>query len=170
MTVFTPRERLVAVLCCATLVAALLSACGKKETLTLRGAEDMARSWLAYAGDVLVPPPPPPKPAKEKGKHKNDEDEEEETEPQWPTSLRDCFVDDGWDPQGFKNPTEAVTWLTAGKRRPGKVLSIELNGEGAQMTFELLTPKPVRADANVVMEDGWPKCRSLKVATPASPS
>lgn len=80
-----------------------------------------------------------------------------------PQTLRDCFVDDGWDPTGFKNPTEAIAWLTEKARPLTKVMSIELVEDSAEVTFEMLDKEPVTVVARVKLVEDSPRCISLKV-------
>jgi len=77
-------------------------------------------------------------------------------------------VDDGWLPEGFKNPTEAIAWLTASRRTVGKVQSIDLAEGGAQITFELGGGQPAVLTALVVRERSVPKCKRLTPAQAAS--
>lgn len=80
-----------------------------------------------------------------------------------PQTLRDCFVDDDWDPTGFKNPTEAIAWLTEKTRPLTKVMSIELVEGSAEVTFEMLDKEPVTVVARVKLVEDSPRCISLKV-------
>jgi len=82
-----------------------------------------------------------------------------------PQTLRDCFVDDDWDPTGFKNPTEAIAWLVERPRPLTKVKSIELVEGSAEVTFEMMDQKPVSVLARVKLVDNSPKCSLLKVGS-----
>lgn len=82
-----------------------------------------------------------------------------------PQTLRDCFVDDDWDPTGFKNPTEAIAWLVERPRPLTKVKSIELVEGSAEVTFEMMDRKPVSVLARVKLVDDSPKCSLLKVGS-----
>ena len=146
----------------AAFAACCLPACGKQEKQTLRDAEELAQDWLASLGKLLAPVKPDLKKPDGKSASKKQADEEDEEESsEWPATLRDCFVDDGWDPQGFKNPTEAVVWLGEDKYRVGKVRSIERVEGGAVIIFELTGKKKIQVEACIVLENDYPKCKWL---------
>ena len=140
------------------LVLALSAGCEKEEKLTLRQAEGIAYAWLHNVQALLNPKPDAEQDAEEAQYEEEDDDELE------PETLRDCFVDDGWSPEGFENPTEAIAWLRERPRSLGKITSIDLIEGVAEVTFELNGHKPVQLVARVVMEQGLPKCNCLKQA------
>jgi hypothetical protein len=160
------------------LLACLLAAGCREGKLTLRGAEDLSQAWLQNLGGFLNPSAQPsphprevsnaetPEGAVTAGEAENEEDAEQPA-PSKPRCLRDCFVDDGWSPEGFKNPTEAIAWLTATPRTLGRVLSIDLVEGGAEITFELKGNPPAVLTAFVVREGSLPKCKRLQQAQTA---
>lgn len=160
-------------------LACLLSGGCREGKLNLRRAENLSLTWLHNLDGFLNPPPaPPPKPkevenaegpdgAVDEDEAENEEDSEQPA-PTKPQCLRDCFVDDGWSPEGFKNPTEAIGWLTATRRTLGKVESIDLVEDGAQITFELKGTPPAKLTALIVRENSIPKCKRLQQAQTAA--
>jgi hypothetical protein len=133
-----------------------------KQKLTLREAEGLADSWLEAVGDHCAPAHKAPAAT---------ENAADEKKPK--TTLRDCFVDDGWSPEGFKNPTEAISWLEAQHAAVGRVTSINVleKGDGAEVSFELHGAKgSTPLVARVVDEEGVAKCNRLeKAKAQASP-
>lgn len=158
------------------LLAGLLSAGCREGKLNLRRAEDMSTAWLHSLEGFLNPAPTPqetqnaeaPEGAVEGEEAQNEEESEGEPDPTEPHCLRDCFVDDGWLPEGFKNPTEAIAWLTASQRVFGKVQSIDLVEGGAQIIFELRGDPPAVMTALIVRERSVPKCKRLQQAAAAA--
>lgn len=144
------------------LCAALLAGCPTEHRLTLRHAEQMAWAWLLDIEQFLDPPPGREAGADETKDADDEAAAEYETRP-GPETLRDCFVDDGWEAEGFRNPTEAIAWLTERRRPLGRVLSIDLADDNvAEVVFELQGQPTVRLTAWVVMADGLPRCRGLE--------
>ena len=144
----------------AALLVVLLVGCRTEHKLTLRHAEHMAWAWLLNIQEFLDPPPPSAAGADET--EAADDEDADETEPRLkPDTLRDCFVDDGWQAEGFKNPTEAIAWLTERRRPLLRVLSIDLAGDSAELAFELKAQPSVKLVAWVVMAEGLPKCKGL---------
>ncbi|MCE5219255.1 hypothetical protein LLH03_19740 [bacterium] len=130
--------------------------------MTLREAEDQAQIWLETVQKALHPPAPKAdESANAEDVEAEDDTENAEGEEEEPVCLRDCFVDDDWDPAGFKNPTEAMVWLTANANSSMKATSVDLAEEGASLTFEMGT-RPIVLTARLVVVDGLPHCQSLK--------
>lgn len=148
---------LLSLLCCALLI----TGCGERK-LTLREAEDQAQIWLETVQKALHPPAPKAdESANAEDLEAEDDTENAEGEEEEPVCLRDCFVDDDWDPAGFKNPTEAMVWLTARANKTVKVTSVDLADKGALLTFEMGAP-PIVLTAHLIVVDGLPHCQSLK--------
>lgn len=142
------------------LCAAVLAGCPTEHKLTLRHAEHMAWAWLLNMQEFLDPPTPSE--AGDDGTDAAQDEDVDETDARLkPDTLRDCFVDDGWEPHGFKNPTEAIAWLTQRRRPLARVLSIDLTDDSAELAFELKDQPPVTLVAWIVMADGLPRCRGL---------
>ena len=145
----------------AAFAVCCLPACERQEKQTLREAEELAKDWLISLGEILTPVKPEPKKTDDKSAKKKTVKKVKENR----KTLRDCFVDDGWDPQGFKNPTEVVVWLSEDTWRVGKVLSIERVESGAMIIFELEGKKTVQVEASITLENEDPKCKWFKVAS-----
>lgn len=171
------------------LLALLVSGC-REEKLTLRGAETMAYAWLddlrplvAAAGGPAASPRPAgesatPVPVSENAAPGSQAAPPVRETPQNATArnpqaaagghaqtLRDCFVNDGWNAEGFKNPTEAVTWLQEEPRAISRVTSISLleGGKGAEVKLDLRGREGLTSVvAHVVDEEGTAKCNYLK--------
>jgi hypothetical protein len=127
--------------------------------MTLREAEDLGKEWLRDLGHFI--PSAIEAPATRPAEGAPEDGDDSDTVERAPESIRDRFVDDGWDAQGFKNPTEAMVWLKAEPRKLGRVLSAELVDGACEMTVELPGAKPCKVQATVVMEDGYAKCKRL---------
>ncbi len=138
-----------------------MTGCGQRK-LTLREAEDHSQVWLEMVQEALHPPAPKAdESANAENREAEDDTENAEGEEEEPVCLRDCFVDDGWDPAGFRNPTEAMVWLTARANKTVKVTSVDLADKGALLTFEMGAP-PIVLTAHLIVVDGLPHCQSLK--------
>lgn len=138
-----------------------MTGCGQRK-LTLREAEDHSQVWLEMVQEALHPPAPKAdESANAENREAEDDTENAEGEEEEPVCLRDCFVDDGWDPAGFKNPTEAMVWLTARANKTVKVTSVDLADKGALLTFEMGAP-PIVLTAHLIVVEGLPHCQSLK--------
>lgn len=133
------------------LLAGLPSGCQGLSKMTLRSAEEMAHTWLRNMQQMLDSRAT----ADARGATAKS------GQSAWPSCLRDCFVDDGWVPEGFKNPTEAIAWLTRGRVQIGKVTSIDLKERGAQVVFEVSGTQRATLVAWVVSEGPGPKCKQL---------
>ena len=144
-------------MCAWLMVVAACAGCGK-DKLTLRQAEELGQVWLQDLS-LFIPWDEEKKTGPEEDDGEGPEDSDSEAGA--PGSIRDCFVDDGWDPQGFKNPTEAIEWLTGEPRKLGKVLSADQVEGGCEMSLELLGARPCTVQVRVVTEDEYPKCARL---------
>ena len=144
------------------LVAALVAAgCGQQRQLTLREAEQIGQLWLDDLRPLLAPPSTPV--AQGAGEHDDAQADAHEDDPgSAPEGLRDCFVDDGWKPDGFPNPTAAIDWLTGTHWTVGKITSAELVDGGTELVFSLSAKQNVSVSARIVVEGAAPKCQSLK--------
>ncbi len=139
---------------------ALTPGCEKQDPLTLREAEDWAYEWLCSIEHFLDT---------RLSEEADEEDEEDQDTADaygaedWygPETLRDCFVDDNWQPVGFKNPTQAINWLTTASRSVGKVQSIDLVDGVSQVVFVLEGKGNPTVSATITLEDGFAKCSAL---------
>lgn len=156
----------------AVVLACLLSAGCREGKLNLRGAEDLSLAWLHNLEGFLASPAARAQETRNAeapggtvgdGEAQNEETADE-PDPNKPRCLRDCFVDDGWLPEGFRNPTAAIAWLTTVPRTLGQVQSIDLAEGGAQVTFELKGNPPTVLTALIVREGSLPKCKRLQQA------
>lgn len=173
-----PRRWIAGALC--LLCALASSGCFLRPKTSLREAEDLGRLWVADLMGLLDPkPPPPPKVVKGRDgkprKAKRPKSPPRSPNPEIaalvaPKTLRDCFVSDGWSPDGFKNPTEAICWLTGRKLRLVRIASIERNDKGAEVTVELTDGKPQTLVAQVTTESGAARCLSLTLGKPKTSS
>ncbi|NSW55521.1 MAG: hypothetical protein HPY44_05875 [Armatimonadetes bacterium] len=127
--------------------------------MTLRQAEELGKEWLRDLGNFV--PSAIETSETEPADGDPDHGDSLDTDESAPESIRDCFVDDDWDAQGFKNPTEAIQWLTSEPRKLGRVLSAGLAENACEMTLELLGAEPCKVQVTVVVEDGYAKCRRL---------
>jgi hypothetical protein len=143
--------------------------CALRQKMTLRDAEDLGRLWVADLMAVLAPPPEAASKASGDGEDASEQEEPPRSpNPKMavlvaPETLRDCFVSNGWKPDGFKNPTAAMCWLTGQKLRRVEITSIEQVEKGAEVTFQVAAAgaKPQALVARVVIEDSTARCTSL---------
>jgi hypothetical protein len=159
--------------------------------MNLRAAETMAQEWLVQLTTLTAPPPPPP-PPKVKGRSggaagneeaggneegignaeadgNSEEGDEEQPEPLTPeereAALRDCFVDDGWEPTGFRNPTEVMDWLHKEPLVLARITSVDMleGGKGATVQFELRSARAtIPMTAHIISDGEVPKCSMLQ--------
>lgn len=137
-----------------------VAGCEESPQLTLREAEDLAHAWLQYTEETLSREM---RAADVSGAECDPDDYGMDADAWGPETLRDCFVDDGWDAAGFKNPTEVINWLTESKRSFGRVKSIDLSDEGSIVIFEMIQDDAtLTLTARIVVENELPKCVRLQ--------
>ena len=128
--------------------------------MTLREAEAIGQLWLDDLQSLLDPAGPRTEPGECRQPEDHPETETEQAEG-CPKTLRDCFVDDEWQPEGFPNPVAAINWLTAHPRKVGEMTSAELVEGATQIQFQLSGDKTSLMQARIVVEHGAAKCQSL---------